>query len=62
MPTSDSTPHENRETDVVRRPNWTNCALIAWIAATVAIYYYNFTQTFYQANQSSIKALFDKLF
>jgi hypothetical protein len=46
----------------VKRPAWTTWLLITWLIATAAIYYTNFTQTFYQSNKPSIQALIEKLF
>lgn len=51
-----------QDTHDVKRPAWTTWALIAWIAATTILYYHNFSSAFYDANQSSIQALLDKIF
>ncbi|MFP6614814.1 MAG: hypothetical protein VCB26_00290 [Candidatus Hydrogenedentota bacterium] len=53
---------DNEKSQEVQRPAWTIWILITWIAATAAIYYYNFTQSFYHENQSSIQTLIDRLF
>jgi hypothetical protein len=53
---------EDHDSLEVERPAWTNWVLVTWIAATAAIYYYNFTQTFYEENRTSIQTLFERLF